>query len=73
MSEHTDDTTRDALAWRALTAQLAQWGVDAAALRVYANDTEHPQAREVFGTYGVQNVRWTLRALHDAITARDLS
>lgn len=62
-----DATTRDAAAWRLLTERLEMIDVDASALRAYASDTEHPQAREVFGGYGVQNVRWTLRALHDAL------
>lgn len=67
----SDDTTaRDAAAWRLLTERLTMIDVDATALRVYANDTEHPLAHEVFGGYGVQDVRWTLRALHDALTMR---
>lgn len=66
-----DETRRDAEAWRTLVNRLAAIDVGARDLRIYANDTEHPQARDVFGNYGAQNVRWTLRALHDAITERE--
>lgn len=70
MTTTTDPTARDAEAWRLLAERLAMIEVDASDLRVYASDTEHPQAREVFGHAGVQLVKWTLRALHDALTMR---
>lgn len=68
---YDDETTRDARAWRLLMERLEMLDVDTNDLRVYANDTEHPQAREVFGNYGAQGVRWALRALHDTITERE--